>query len=88
MVNDVVRGKAHAVEGRGRVEVAGHARAGVDVLANAAEVSGLVGVCGADALADHVPLGAAGEVRDLFRLHDVQELGADLAGLAEALWVH
>jgi len=35
----------------------------------------------------HVLLGDAGEVRDLFRLHDIQGLGADLAGLAEALWV-
>ena len=52
--------------------MAGHAGAKIDVLANAAEASGLVEVGGADALADHVPLGAQVRYEIFFRRHDIE----------------
>lgn len=87
VVDDVVGSESHAEQGRRGVQVAGHSRATVHVLADAFESRRLVEVCRTDALAYDVPVLAGRHVRHLQLVHDVLELLAHLAHLPHRLVV-
>mmetsp|Transcript_4277 Transcript_4277/g.7890 ORF Transcript_4277/g.7890 Transcript_4277/m.7890 type:complete len:484 (+) Transcript_4277:523-1974(+) len=88
MVHHIVRRVAQPKQRRGRMQVRRNSSQHIDVLPNALNPGTVVEVRRANGLPHNVPRSATRRVRQLLRLHDVQQLRVHLPRLAHGLRMH